>query len=60
MNICDDRHEQQYKVIYKPAKGGIHTPVWLVCESCLENKRHFGSDDVIDSIEQITKITDDS
>ena len=50
MNVCEDRHEPKYQITYKPAKGGLHTPVWLVCESCMENKRHFGSEDVIESV----------
>ena len=50
MNVCEDRHEPKYQITYKSAKGGLHTPVWLVCESCMENKRHFGSEDVIESV----------
>jgi len=50
MNLCEDRHEPKYQVTYKPAPGQNYTPVWLVCESCLENKRHFGSDELVLSI----------
>ena len=51
MNICDDRHEPKYQIIYKSAKGRNYAPVWLVCENCLENQEHFGSDDQIESVE---------
>jgi len=50
MNRCEDRHVMKYKIVYKPAKGKNYRPEWLVCESCYE-KRPFGSDDLIDSIE---------
>ena len=50
MNTCDDRHEPTFRIIYKPAKGCSYKPEWLVCESCLENKRHFGSDDLVESV----------
>ena len=50
MNVCEDRHEPKYQITYKSAKGGEYTPVWLVCESCMENKRHFGSDEEIESV----------
>jgi len=48
MNICDDRHEPKYQIIYKSAKGRNYAPVWLVCENCLENQEHFGSEDQIE------------
>ena len=50
MNRCEDRHEEKYKVTYKPAKGHNYSPVWLVCENCYE-KRQFGSDIYVESIE---------
>ena len=50
MNLCEDRHEPKYKVTYKPAKGNHNSPVWLVCENCLENKLHFGSEDIVESV----------
>jgi hypothetical protein len=54
MNLCEDRHEPAFRVVYKPAKGQIYTPEWLVCENCLENKRHFGSDDLVESVTPLT------
>ncbi len=51
MNFCQERHEPKYQITYKPAKGGQYIPVWLVCESCMENKKHFGSDSLIDAVE---------
>ena len=51
MNVCEDRHEPKYRVKYKPAKGGKYIPTWLVCQACLENKRHFGDDDLILTVE---------
>jgi hypothetical protein len=57
MNQCEDRHEIKYKITYKPAKGNVHCPVWLVCEQCYE-KRHFGSDEITQSVETLSsKIT---
>jgi len=53
MNQCEDRHEVKYKITYKPAKGQAYCPVWLVCELCYE-KRHFGSDDITQSIETLS------
>ena len=50
MNICEDRHEPKYQITYKPAKGSVYTPTWLVCENCMENKRHFGQEDIIESV----------
>jgi hypothetical protein len=56
MNLCEDRHEPAFRVVYKPAKGHSYKPEWLVCESCLENKQHFGSDDLVESVTPLTKI----
>ena len=57
MNQCEDRHQIKYKITYKPAKGNVHCPVWLVCEQCYE-KRHFGSDEITQSVETLSsKIT---
>ncbi len=53
MNQCEDRHIPKYKITYKSAKGHNYRPEWLVCEHCYE-KRPFGSDDYIDSIEKIS------
>ena len=50
MNLCDESHEPKYQVTYKSAKGGKYIPVWLVCESCMETKRHFGSEVHVDSV----------
>jgi len=55
MNQCEDRHEPKFKVIYKPALGHDYCPTWLVCEACFE-KNHFGSDDLIQSVETMSKI----
>ncbi len=56
MNICEDRHETKFKVTYKPAPGNRYCPVWLVCEQCFE-KRHFGSDEYVESVELLSKVT---
>jgi len=61
MNVCDIRHQPKYQITYKAARGrnytqttaGSYNPVWLVCESCMENKRHFGSDDQVESVEMM-------
>ncbi len=50
MNVCEDRHEPKYQITYKPAKGRVYTPEWLVCESCMENKTHFGSEEEIHTV----------
>ena len=55
MNICEDRHEPKYQVTYKPAKGNLHSPVWLVCELCFETKP-FSSDDYVESIRTLEKM----
>lgn len=57
MNLCEDRHEPKFKVTYKPAKGHSYRPVWLVCPSCLENKRHFGSEDMVESIVPLSEVS---
>ena len=51
MNICEERHEPKYQVTYKPAKGGVYAPKWLVCEACMENRHCFGADEEIQSVE---------
>jgi hypothetical protein len=56
MNQCEDRHESKFKVIYKPAPGHDYCPTWLVCEQCFE-KNHFGSDDLIQSVTTLSKIS---
>lgn len=55
MNICEDNHEPKYQVAYKPSLGGKYTPVWLVCENCMENKKYFGSADIIKSVKKYTE-----
>ena len=56
MNICEDRHEPKFKVTYKPAPGHEYCPVWMVCAQCFE-KSHFGSEELVRSIESLSKIT---
>ena len=59
MNVCDVRHEPRYQITYRGARGSKYkqkpnsdySPVWLVCESCMENKKHFGSEDQVISTE---------
>ena len=59
MNVCDPRHEPRYQITYRGARGSNYTiaratnynPVWLVCESCMENKKHFGSEEQVISTE---------
>lgn len=53
MNICEDRHEPKYLVTYKPAKGGKYAPKWLVCENCMENRKFFGSQEIIQSVSML-------
>ena len=57
MNICEENHEPKYQITYKPAPGGSYVPKWLVCESCMENRRCFGSDELIDSVEILAWIS---
>lgn len=51
MNACEDRHEKKYIITYKPAKGGQHSPKWMVCENCMENRKCFGDEELIQSVE---------
>ena len=51
MDVCDTRHDPIYQVKYHSAKGGNYYPVWLVCDSCMENKLCFGDKEQIESIE---------
>ncbi len=58
MNLCDERHEPKYRVTYKAAHGhnyahtvSTYNPEWLVCKTCMQNKRHFYSDDQVKSVE---------
>jgi len=61
MNICVEEHVPKYKVTYKPSNSGErkpgnnekYIPVWLVCESCMDNKKCFGSEDEIVYVEQL-------
>ncbi len=53
MDICDERHDLKYQITYKSAKRGEYTPVWLVCANCMENKKHFGSDDEVVSVKTL-------
>jgi len=50
MNICDERHEPKYHIIYKSATCGGYHPEWLVCESCMANRNCFGSDQEIETM----------
>jgi hypothetical protein len=56
MNRCEDRHEPKYKVIYKSVPGRDYCSTWLVCEQCFE-KSHFGSDDLVKSVETLSKVS---
>ena len=51
MNVCDIGHDPKYQVKYQSAKGCTYNPVWLVCESCMENKQCFFDKDQIKSID---------
>ncbi len=53
MNLCVEEHVPKYKVTYKPSNSGENIPVWLVCESCMENKKCFSSEDEIAIIETL-------
>jgi len=61
MNLCVEEHVPKYKITYKPSNSGEHKPgnnrlyipVWLVCESCMEKKKCFGSEDEIVFIETL-------
>jgi len=53
MNLCVEEHVPKYKVTYKPGIDGKNIPVWLVCESCMENKKGFGSEDEIVLVETL-------
>ncbi len=64
MNVCEDSHVPKYQITYKSAKpkyqttfnsvtGEKYIPVWLVCESCMENKQCFGSQDEIEIMEML-------
>ena len=64
MNVCDDSHVPKYQITYKSAQpkyqstfksvtDGKYIPVWLVCESCMENKPYFGSQDEIEIMEML-------
>ena len=64
MNVCEDSHVPKYQITYKSAKPKFQTtfnsvtdekyiPVWLVCESCMENKPYFGSKDEIEIMEML-------
>ncbi|NJK78323.1 MAG: hypothetical protein HC944_06560 [Nanoarchaeota archaeon] len=51
MNICDERHSPEYKVVYTGAKGSNYTPVWFVCENCLDGKTFGDKDQIIEVIQ---------
>jgi len=61
MNLCVEEHVPKYKITYKPSINGEHKPgnnrsyipVWLVCESCMENKQCFGSEAEIVFVETL-------
>ena len=50
MNICDERHDPACQITYRGARGSHYHPIWLVCEDCLKNQEHFGSEDQIKTI----------
>lgn len=50
MNQCDVRHDPKFQIKYVAGKGSNLTPIWLVCEKCIE-KRCFSNKDEILSIE---------
>jgi hypothetical protein len=50
MNICEERHTPKYEVTYKGVNGSRYNYVWLVCPTCLENKKCFGDKDQILSV----------
>lgn len=56
MNLCEDRHEPKFKITYKSVPGRDYCNAWLVCEQCFE-KIHFGSDELVKSIELLSKVT---
>ena len=62
MNLCDPRHEPKYQITYKSAsnyaKRTHYTPVWLVCDECMQ-KNHFGSEDQVESMEMLINMTND-
>ncbi len=51
MDVCDTRHDPKYQVTYNSAKGRRFNPIWLVCDSCMNNKECFFDKDQIKSIE---------
>ena len=51
MNTCVEHHKPKFRITYKPAKGGGISPVWLVCDICMQNKHYFGSKDEIEKVE---------
>ncbi len=53
MDVCDTRHDPKYQVKYYSAKGSNYNPLWLVCDSCMENKRCFSDKEQIVSIEAL-------
>ncbi len=53
MNICVEGHKPKYQITYKPAPGGSYVPKWLVCENCMDNRKCFGSEELIETEEII-------
>lgn len=51
MDVCNVRHDPKYQVKYMSAKGSNYNPVWLVCDSCMGNKRYFSDKEQIESID---------
>jgi len=51
MNVCVEHHTPKFQITYRPAKGSDISPVWLVCDICMQNKDYFGSEDEIDKVE---------
>ena len=53
MNLCVENHTPKFEITYKSAEGRKYTPVWLVCDSCVEHRKCFGADDEIESIKAL-------
>lgn len=47
MNICEERHFPEYKIIYKGVRGSKYNPTWMVCPICIEHKKCFSDEEQI-------------
>ena len=54
MNVCVEHHIPKFQITYKAAKHHEYTPVWLVCDICMQNKKCFGSEDEIEKVELLS------